>query len=118
MTLPNAGLLTRFTRRETEQLFKQIQVRVKKLGLEILLAPRSLQFGRCLISISKKAGNAPQRNRLRRRIKAIFYTMRLFQTPFDWVVIARSPATTQLNFNQLHSLLTDISHAQSPNSAI
>lgn len=111
MSLQGAGLLTRFTRRETDQLFKHIKIRVKKLGLEILLAPRSLDFGRCLISISKKTGNAPQRNKLRRRIKAIFYTQRLFQTPFDWVIIAKTPSTTQLEFNQLQTILTELAHA-------
>lgn len=114
MSLQGAGSLTRFTRRETEQLFKQIKIRVKRLGLEILLAPRSLDFGRCLISISRKAGNAPQRNRLRRRIKAIFYTQKLFQGTFDWVLISKTAPTTQLTFHQLQTLLVEIAHAHQP----
>jgi ribonuclease P protein component len=69
-----------------------------------LLAPRQHDFGRVLIIASRKVGNAPQRNLVRRRIKAIFYEEKLFERAFDCVVILYQKAV-ELPFDQLKDLL-------------
>lgn len=83
-----AGNLSKFTKREIEHLFKHARRFIKNPALTILLSPRQQDFARVLIVTSRKVGNAPQRNLIRRRIKAIFYQEKLFEHPFDCVVIS------------------------------
>lgn len=108
MPLKSAGILTKFKAREVEQFFNQIKFRYRKVGLEILLAPRSLDYGRLLISVPRRAGNAPQRNRFKRRIKAIYYESKLFELPFDWAVIVKGKDAALTDFTILKATLTQI----------
>jgi ribonuclease P protein component len=110
MSLKSANLLTKFRSNEIKQLFKNIKLRFKKMGLEILLAPRSLDYGRVLLSVPKRSGNSPQRNKLKRRTKAIFYESKLFELNFDWVVIVRSKEVVKINFPTLKKIIIDIAN--------
>lgn len=114
MSLKSANLLTKFKSSETQQLFKNIKFRYKIMGLEILLAPRSLkEYSRILISIPKKAGNSPQRNKFRRRVKAIFYEEKLFESKFDWIVLARRKEVVALDFNTIKKIFTNVAKKSS-----
>lgn len=96
--------ISKFTKREIDTLFKDARRVVKNQFCTILLAPRQKEFGRVLIIASRKVGNAPERNLVRRRIKSIFYEEKLFERPFDCVVIVYKKAVT-LPFDQLKDLL-------------
>lgn len=109
MPLKSAGALSKFSAKEIEQLFNSITLKFRNMGLEILLAPCSLDYGRLLLSVSRKTGNAPQRNLFKRRIKAIFYESKLFDLKFDWVILAKSKIALKHDFNILQKIIGDIS---------
>lgn len=96
--------LTQFTKKEIDQLWKSAHPALKHGGFLLLKAPAQGPFGRILLVVSKKVGKAPVRNKLRRRIKAIFYENKIYDQPFDWIFFARPSATT-LSFQELEALL-------------
>ncbi|KKP35572.1 MAG: Ribonuclease P protein component [candidate division TM6 bacterium GW2011_GWF2_32_72] len=97
--------LTTFRQKEVQQLFDSVEKRHKNLGLTILLAPKILSYSRILIITPKKTGSAPERNLIRRRLKAIFYEEKLFENnPYDCIVLAR-PEATKLSFLDLKRIL-------------
>lgn len=99
-----AGKITRFTKKEINKLFDTAQRRVKHRALDILLGLRQKNFGRILIIISRKVGNSPQRNKIRRRLKSIFYEEKLYKMAYDCIVIVKKEAVT-LSFEALKKLL-------------
>lgn len=73
-------------------------------ALDIRIAPRSQTTGRILIITPKKMGNAPQRNRFRRRMKAIFYEQNLAAQALDIAIFSKAPANL-LSFAELQAIL-------------
>lgn len=116
MSLKSVSSLSKFSDKEIELLFKTIKLKFRKVGLEILLAPRSLDYGRLLLSVSRRVGNAPKRNLFKRRIKALFYQNQLFNLNFDWIVIAKSKIALQHDFNVLQKIISDVTGEISKNS--
>lgn len=100
-----AGLITRFNQNEVDQLFKKSRRIFYGPEVTILAAPRSKDFARILIVISKECGIAVKRHLLRRQLKHIFYQEQLYtQLNHDLIVIAREPLT-HYSFEQLHELI-------------
>lgn len=99
-----AKKITTFTKKEVDSAFKKARRMLKKPGLTILVAPAQKEFGRVLIIASKKVGSAPERNLLRRRLKSIFYEEKLYEKPFDCIIITNKLAVP-LSFTELKSLL-------------
>ncbi|MEX0940557.1 MAG: ribonuclease P protein component [Candidatus Babeliales bacterium] len=105
--MQNPGLARRisvFSKPEIQQLFKQARTCLNEQGLEVRLAPQKKEYGRILVVISRKAGNAVKRNLIRRRLKHIFYQESLFNHGLDCIVLARKEAMN-LSFEQLKKLL-------------
>jgi ribonuclease P protein component len=97
--------ISKFTKREIDHLFQHARRIARTQACTILVAPRQKkEFGRVLIVASRKVGNAPERNLIRRRIKSIFYEEKLFALNFDCVVIVYKKMV-DLPFDQLKSLL-------------
>jgi ribonuclease P protein component len=69
-----------------------------------LLAPAQADFARVLIIASRKVGNAPERNLMRRRIKSIFYEEKLYDQKFDCAIILQKKSL-DLTFDQLKELI-------------
>jgi ribonuclease P protein component len=111
MPFKSAGALSKFSAKEIEQLFNSITLKFRNVGLEILLAPRSLDYGRLLLSVSRRTGNAPQRNRFKRRIKALFYEFKLFNLKFDWIVLAKSKVALRHDFSVLQKTISDVQNS-------
>lgn len=99
-----AKRLSKFTKREIDHLFKHARRVFRSPECTILLAPRQDVFGRVLIVTSRKVGNAPERNLIRRRIKSIFYEEKLYDRSFDCVIIAQKKLT-DLSFDELKKLI-------------
>lgn len=99
--------ISRFSRKEIDHLFTNGKANYKSKELVILTAPCLLAFGRVLLITSRKVGNAPERNLLRRRSRAIFYEEQLFHCKKDTVIIFKSPAKN-LSFEELKALLIKI----------
>ena len=104
--LQNARALSRFTTAEVQYLFDTGRLAFKNNGMTVLYAPRMHQYGRILVITSRKTGNSPARNLIRRRLKALFYESSWYTLPYDFVFIIRTPAT-HYPFQKLKSLCTD-----------
>lgn len=92
--------MTRLSRAEVLSLLKNARMVCRHAGLDIRATQRTAQFGKILIIIPRKVGSAPERNLIRRRIKAIFYEERFFELPFDWVFFVK-PEATAWPFSQM-----------------
>lgn len=100
-----ARQMTLWSRKEIQSLFKRAKRIYNSPGLDILATQRShADYARLLIIIPKRVGNAPQRNLVRRRIKAIFYENKLFTGNFDWLFIVK-PAISSLSFGALQEII-------------
>jgi len=96
--------LSNFSEKEVKQLFKRARRVIKQPGIHILVAPTNQPIGRILVITPKKIGNAPSRNRIRRRFKAIFQENKLFEHGKDCVIIVKKEGIN-LPSNELKSLL-------------
>ena len=76
----------------------------KEKGLKLLQAPATKEFGKILIIIPKKSGKAFQRNLIKRRLKAIFYEEKLFETPSIYIIFVYKTAI-ELDFQDLKNFL-------------
>ena len=102
-----AKRISKFTKREIDNLFKQSRRVLRNALCTILIAPRQVDFGRALIVTSRKVGNAPERNLIRRRIKSIFYEEKLYDRTVDCVIIAQKKIN-ELSFDQLKELILGV----------
>jgi len=97
--------ITRFqSKKIIDELFKRARRVVYHPGLHILTAPARTDLGHLLVITSRKVGNAPGRNRLRRQLRAIYYQEKLFAQGYDCIVITK-PGCTGIPYAQLHALL-------------
>jgi len=96
--------LTRFSKTEIDKAFASATRVVRQRELTILASPRQGDFARILPVIPRKVGNAPARNKLRRRLKTIFFEQRYFEGPCDLLVLTR-PGAAELTFEQLEAIL-------------
>lgn len=97
--------ITKFSSKKAiDELFKKARRVIKHPGLHILIAPKTESFGRILIIASRKTGNAPERNKIRRRLKSIFYETKLYERDLDCIVIVKKEGTA-MPFAELKELL-------------
>ena len=97
--------ISRFTKREIDLAFQQASAKIRTKLVIILSAPQQKAFGRILIIASKKVGNAPTRNKLRRQFKAIFFQEKLYACGQDLIILLK-PGARDIIFADLKSLLT------------
>lgn len=67
-----------------------------------------MDFGRILVITSRKIGSAPKRNKIRRRLKSIFYENKLFALDYDCIVIVRQGSAINLEFYELKEILNSV----------
>ncbi len=96
--------LSKFTKKELDHFFATASCIKKNQAFTLLSAPAQKNFGRILIVASRKYGNAPERNLLKRRIKALFWEEKFYELHKDFAIIAR-PAGKTYDFDQLKKLL-------------
>jgi len=100
--------ISQFTQREIDALFQASRLVFKKDGIAIRLAPRIGESSRILIIASKKAGNAVKRNKVRRRIKSIFYEEKLYElSPNDWIIFIYKNGIS-LSYQELKKIILSI----------
>lgn len=85
-------------------LFSRARRIYKSRELDVLSSPKKKEFARLLIITPKKIGNAPQRNMMKRRLRAIFYENLLFNGTNDLVAIVKKEALT-LPFENLKATI-------------
>ena len=96
--------ISSFTQKEIQELFKNTRLVVGQLPLLVRVGPAQKAVGRLLLVIPKAVGSAPIRNKLRRRLKALFYQDKLYTQGKDCIVLARAGAS-ELLYEQLQELL-------------
>jgi ribonuclease P protein component len=96
---------SRFTAIQAQEFFSKARRVIRRPELDILLAPALYSAGRLLVVTSKKTGNAPQRNTIRRRLKAIFFKEKLTALGYDCAVIIK-PRGISLSSQELSTLLS------------
>jgi len=96
--------ISNFSSQEVKKLFRKAKRVLRHSGLDVLCSPATLDFGRILVITSKKVGNAPQRNLIRRRIKSLFYEQKLYKKLIDMVIIIKKEGIN-LSFKQLKDIL-------------
>ena len=89
-------------------------IATKDLTVFIFSPPRekalAFKHARVGIVVTTKVGNAVQRNRLRRRCKAIFDQMKIGQTRL-WYVVHMKAKAAALDYGDLRQQLTEALHA-------
>jgi len=102
-----------FTKKEIEKLFKTARRIAKESSCDLLIAPKTDSQAGLLVVTSRKVGNAPERNKIRRRLKAIFYENKLYEQAFDCIIIVKK-AGNELSFDQWKTVLLEKLLAYSP----
>jgi ribonuclease P protein component len=108
--------LSSFSRNEVSEFFKKAKRAFKNAGLTILCAPCTGTFGRVLLITPRKVGNAPQRNRIRRQLRSLFYQEKLYDQMLDCAIIVRSPAV-EYSFEMLREFCVTALSTASKNNA-
>lgn len=95
-----------FTRQEVASTFEIAQAKKYGHGLKLLGAPcpEGLSHGKLLIVTPRACGKAHDRNLIRRRLKEIFYTEKLYTKRVTWILLIRKQAI-ELTFDQLKEFL-------------
>jgi ribonuclease P protein component len=101
-----AGQISRFTQAEASELFKRAFTIARNVAFNLLAAPQQKLFGRVLLVTSRRIGNASQRNKLRRRAKAIFYEEKLFERGHDCILIFKKGAI-DMSFDQFKQYMLE-----------
>jgi ribonuclease P protein component len=99
-----ARAISSFTKQEIYKLYRSAVPVFKGSGLEIKRAPKILDYARILIVIPRASGTAPERNKLKRQLKSIFYEQKLFEKNYDLIIIVRKEGIS-VPFQELTSLL-------------
>jgi len=73
--------------------------RFRVSGLNLVIAPNDCNHARLGLAVSRKYGNAVQRNRLKRCIRSAFRNHNIRQQPFDILAIP-TPQLKHENINE------------------
>lgn len=99
-----AGSLSRLSKAEITQLYRKAKRAFRHPGLDILLAPKPRELAKIIVVTPARIGNAPERNTVRRRLKAIFYEHELYNSPYDCMIIVKKDGV-DIPFEQLQQML-------------
>jgi len=103
------------SRAEIDKAFKSSQPILKQKGFKVLRASLfdvcafedpTKSFGKLLIVTPRRVGKAHERNLIRRRLKNIFYTQKLFKAKFVWIILVY-PEAKNLDFQTCQNLLVE-----------
>ncbi len=94
----------KLTKKDIKTLFASARRVLRSPGLDILLAPTKNPLGQLVVVTPRLVGNAPERNKIRRRLKAIFHEEKLFEKLYDCIVIVKKDGVA-LPFEDLKEFL-------------
>lgn len=84
-----ARTLSRFASTEVKTILKRGKRVLKTPTTDIIVSPKMHEFGRILVITPKRIGKASQRNKVRRRIKALFFEEKLYEKGVDCIAIIK-----------------------------
>lgn len=115
--------LSTFSQNEIARFFKSSRRVYKGPSFDILCLPQSMSHGRLIVVTPRKIGNAPARNKIRRQLKALYFTNSLYDLPVDCMIIIKklpvshsSSEIIHLVSSALHSFVTTQSACHAPQS--
>lgn len=94
----------KLTKKDIKALFLRARRVLRRPGLDILLASTKNSSGQLVVVTARLVGTAPERNKIRRRLKAIFHEEKLFQQLYDCIVIVKRDGV-ELSFTDLKEAL-------------
>ena len=106
---------TKLKQRDIRQLFLKAKRVVREPGLDILLAP-SAGCGQLVVVTPRYTGNAPERNKIKRRLRAIFHQEQLFQYGYHCIVLVKRDGI-HTEFAKLKELLIHAFALSSPSKS-
>jgi len=98
--------LTKFTPQEIKQLYQDAYALTRTVYFVLLVSPATKDYGRILLVAPKHIGTAPERNKLKRQFRSIFYEEKLFEHGYDCIVIFKKRAS-EAPFETLKSILLE-----------
>lgn len=93
-----------FANSEVKDLIHTSSSRVYVQGLSFVWGPQLKDVGRLLVVTPRRLGSSPVRNKIRRRLKAIFYEAGLYKKGFDVIVFVKQEALA-LSFIELQHII-------------
>ncbi|BDC34679.1 hypothetical protein Noda2021_06370 [Candidatus Dependentiae bacterium Noda2021] len=101
--------LSTFSQHEIARFFKSSRRVYKGPSFDILCLPQSKSHGRLIVVTPRKIGNAPARNKIRRQLKAIYFTNRFYELPVDCMIIIKKLPVSHES-SEIISLLSSALH--------
>jgi ribonuclease P protein component len=102
--------ISNFSKSDVKKLFNNVKKRLSASGLVFIAAPKSGATAKILVITSRKSGSAAKRNRIRRRLKSVFFEHKLFLKTFDIAVIVKKEGIDN-SFKRLEQILTEFVNA-------
>jgi ribonuclease P protein component len=102
--------LTRWKKKDIYEAFKKSRRIYHSPALDIKIAHRKNAPSKILIITPRATGTAPERNKFKRRVKAIFYEEKLSAQKFDWIIFAKK-AGMNLCFQELKNIILQAAHS-------
>lgn len=99
--------LTRWSPQEAAAAIKRSKRVYKGEVFDLRTIPQTQNVARLLVVTPKKSGNAAQRNRFRRRVKALFYEKKLHEGKLDWIIFAKQ-GISDASFSDLEKKLGEL----------
>ena len=98
--------ISSFSKIEVARLFKQAVVKVRYPGVRILMTPllQDEPHAKLLLVVPKRTGTAPERNRIKRRLRVIFKNEGLFSGTHHLTVIVDNRVLS-IPFEKLKALV-------------
>ena len=101
--------ITRFKQKEIRDFYKKAKLVYTDSSMRIHQAHAAGTPAKLLIIIPKKTGNAPHRNRLRRRIKEVFAQLEMQGKGYDYRIrFAPIKHPQDISFAHLHAIMAAI----------
>lgn len=98
-----ARTLSRFAPSEVKTIFKRGKRVLKNPTCDIIVSPKTYVHGRILVITPKRVGKASQRNKIRRRIKALFFERKYYEHGYDCVTIIKKEGI-ETSFDELKTI--------------
>jgi ribonuclease P protein component len=102
-----AKYISKFSPKEVKHFFDNAKAFKKCSKFTCLLSPKQGEFARILIITPRASGNSPERNLVKRRLRALFYQYKLYEKPYDCAVILK-PHGCDASYAALKNLIVKI----------
>lgn len=99
--------MSKWTQNEIKRVLYNAHVVYRDARLTIKTARTTAPQGRLIAVVPKKIGSAPERNLIKRRIRALFFEKKFAETGLDWVFFIKQPIA-HVPFSELSALVDTI----------